>query len=335
MTTSPTVFLNPLFRNKARHLIYCAGCRQKQITKKKKTDEDEDNDDVQLFSTCPCTVFKYCSITCQESVLRHKNHQRDCQMLCRFKGKNMNVQFAGLAMKNEFTSKAFCQTSSNDNNNNEKRAHIYEQVLDEYLYRYEQIKAMGMSTDVGVAAHQDFILIKSRIPFLLAALGHDDLAVTELAMTMDFSGRSIRQPRTKYDDIIQHLFEERRLQYDAWPVCFLLPLLLVKLRLVLDWKTYTVFMSNSSSSLSPFFPEDVRMAIADFIIDTTTTTKQQLLQLYRDQKRQLRTIIDLLLQQEDDDFKLIDLFETSYYCDSSHHSDLISCKFILIFVLQL
>ena len=311
---------NPLFRNKSSHSVYCAGCQTE-----KKTENE-----IKFFS-CPCSVFQYCSADCQDAVFRRNNgcHQRDCQMLTRFNSKNMNVQFAGLAMKNEYSLTLFCPT-------NEKRAHLYEQVLDEYLYRHEQIKAMGMSTDVGVAAHQDFSLIKSRIPFLMAALGHENQAMTELGMTMDFSGRATRLPRTKYDDILQDLLDERQLQYEAWPVCFLLPLFLVKLRLVLEYKTYLMFLNHSTSC----FPEDVRMVIADFLIapqdgdvddddeeerdgNKYKTTRQRLLQIYKEQKRQLRTTIELLKQQEEEENKLIDVFDTYGY----HQEDMISCTF--------
>ncbi|KAL3945166.1 MAG: hypothetical protein SGBAC_000769 [Bacillariaceae sp.] len=173
------------------------------------------------------------------------------------------------------------------------RNHTYEQVLEEYLYRFEEIKAMGTTTDVGVQAQQDFVLIKMRIPLLLAALGYDDLAITEVAVMMDFYGGTPRIPRFKFDDVIQDIFEERGEAYEAWPTCFLLPIVLVKLRHVLAWRAYTTFISRTN-----MFPEDVRHCIGEFLIghDIRASTAR----FYMQQKQHLRQAIALIKLQEED-----------------------------------
>ena len=209
-------------------------------------------------------------------------------------------------MKNEY----LCNKKTSRSKTTEMRNHIYEQVLDEYLYRFEEIKAMGTTTDVGVQAQQDFVLIKMRIPLLLAALGYNDLAITEVAVMMDFYGGTPRIPRTKFDDVIQDIFEERGEVYEAWPTCFILPIVLVKLRHVLAWRAYTTFIARTNT-----FPEDVRLCIGEFLIghDIRASTAS----LYLEQKQQLRRAISLIKQQ-DDDFASI-LREHHYNEDDEEH----------------
>mmetsp|Transcript_35345 Transcript_35345/g.85734 ORF Transcript_35345/g.85734 Transcript_35345/m.85734 type:complete len:343 (-) Transcript_35345:749-1777(-) len=192
-------------------------------------------------------------------------------------------------MKNEY----LCYKTKSRSKTNAMRNHTYEQVLDEYLYRFEEIKAMGTTTDVGVQAQQDFVLTKMRIPLLLAALGYDDLAITEVAVMMDFYGGTPRIPRSKFDDVVQDVFEERGEVYEAWPTCFLLPIVLVKLRHVLVWRAYITFISRTNK-----FPEDVRLCIGEFLIghDIRASTAR----LYSEQKQHLRQAISLIKQQEDD-----------------------------------
>ncbi|CAJ1916604.1 unnamed protein product [Cylindrotheca closterium] len=198
------------------------------------------------------------------------------------------------------------------------RSHTYEQVLDEYLHRFEEIQAMGTTADIGVQATQDFVLIRMRIPLLLAALGYDDLAITEVAVMMDFYGGTPRIPRTKFDDVIQDLFEERGEGYEAWPTCFILPVVLVKLRLVLGWRSYITFVSRTNR-----FPEDVRLCIGEFLIGHVIRASTAT--LYLEQKQQLRRAISLIKQQ-DDDFASI-LREHQYNEDdeeNDHAEDLLS-----------
>ena len=180
---------NPLFRKRIDHRKYCSQCH------KVETQKD--------FVSCDCAVFHYCCTECRDVFA--EEHKRDCRLLARFRGKNRNVQFANLVMKNEY----MCKKTKSRSKTTEMRNHTYEQVLDEYLYRFEEIKAMGTTTDVGVQAQQDYVLIKMRIPFLLAALGYDDLAITEVAVMMDFYGGTPRIPRTKFDDVLQDVQQER------------------------------------------------------------------------------------------------------------------------------
>ncbi|CAJ1916571.1 unnamed protein product [Cylindrotheca closterium] len=282
---------NPLFRNRIGHKKYCAQCHKAEA--------------YQEFVTCNCAVFHYCSTTCKD--FYGIEHRRDCRLLARFRGKGRNVQFANLMMKNEY----LCNKTKSRSKTTEMRSHTYEQVLDLYLYRFEEIKAMGTTTDVGVQAQQDFVLIKMRIPLLLAALGYDDLAITEVAVMMDFQGETPgRIPRTKFDDVIQDIYEERGEVYEAWPTCFILPIVLVKLRHVLAWRAYTTFISRTNR-----FPEDVRLCIGEFLIghDIRSSTAS----LYVEQKQQLRQAISLIKQQ-DDNFASI-LQDHQYNEDDEEH----------------
>jgi hypothetical protein len=290
---------NPLFRPKSHVTVCCAECHIPEQKSNK-------------FLACNCSVFKYCSETCQALYL--KQHQRNCRVLVRLAGKNRNVEFSNLVMRDEY----MCNRSSNLHETPEIRAYIYERVLDEYLYRHEEIKSMGMSTDVGVRVQQDYVLVKMRIPFLLAALGHDDLAITEVAMAMDFYGTAMRIPRTKFDDVIQALVDERGEVFEAWPTCFLLPLFLVKLRLVLVWKPYSAFVL-----CTPSFPEDVRLCVGEFLIGHEINSATA--RVYADQKRQLRIIVDLIKQQDDSLDSIIRHYE--YVDDDEHVEDLISYLF--------
>lgn len=293
------VEFNPLFRPKSNLKVHCAQCHVPAQKSRR-------------FLSCDCLVFQYCSEACKDVYL--KGHQKNCKVLIRFSGKNRNVQFANLVMRDEYA----CNRSANLHKTTEIRKHIYERVLDEYLYRYEEIKSMGMTTDVGVRAQQDYVLVKSRIPFLLAALGHDDLAITEVAMAMDFYGTATRIPRTKFDDVLQSLADERGEVYEAWPSCFLLPLLLIKLRLVLVWQAYSAFVLCTNA-----FPEDVRLCVCAFLIGheiNSATAK-----VYADQKRQLRIIVDLIKQQDDTLASIVHQYE--YVDDDKHAADLISYLF--------
>lgn len=288
--------VHPLFRSKSHVTVYCAECHIPEQKSNK-------------FLACNCSVFKYCSETCQALYL--KQHQRNCRVLIRFTGK---VEFANLVMRDEYV----CNRSSNLHKTPEMRAYIYERVLDEYLYRYEEIKSMGRSTDAGLQVQQEYLLVKSRIPFLLAALGHDDLAITEVAMAMGFYETSMRIPRTKFDDVIQALADERGEAFEAWPSCFLLPVLLVKLRLVLVWKAYSAFAQCTNS-----FPDDVRLYVFEFLIGHEINSAPA--RVYADQQRQLRIIVDLIKQQDDTLDSIIRDYE--YVDDDEHVEDLISYLF--------
>eukprot|EP00980_Cylindrotheca_fusiformis_P006700 scaffold1398_cov116-Cylindrotheca_fusiformis.AAC.17 len=293
------VEFNPLFRPKTNLTVYCAQCHIPETESRE-------------LLPCSCSVFRYCSDECRSHYMQ--GHRKNCKILVRFSGRTRKVQFANLIMRDEY----LCNRSLNLHKTQEMRKYIYERVLDEYLYRYEEIKSMGMTVDVGVAAQQDYVLVKSRIPFLLAALGYDDLAMTEIAMAMDFYGSAIRIPRSRFDNVLQDLFVERREAFDAWPSCFLLPLMLIKLRLVVVWQTYSAFVRQTNA-----FPEDVRLCVGEFLIGheiTSATAK-----VYADQKRQLRVIVDLIQRQDDTLDSIIRPYE--YIDDDNHAEDLISYLF--------
>ena len=243
-----------------------------------------DADGGDSFLTCSCGIFHYCSTMCSRySMEVQQSHtKRDCKILRRFKAKSMNVQYAGLLIDNEYKcflneyqNNTTSSSSSSSSSSFSKRCHIYEVVLDEYIVRHDEVKAMGMSTDVGISAHNDFNLIKPRIPMLLASLQlYDDYVISELAMTIDITGQATRtsisdtnnnnasssiidtatttsnsvRRRTKYDDLLHDLLIERNLHYTTWPICFLLPLLLVKLRLTLDYDRYEALMVDDEGS---------------------------------------------------------------------------------------
>lgn len=322
--------IDPRFRKKSHLTIYCAQCQKSEKSTANPSNIllDDSSTTIELashclpimpkkeqdsFLNCSCSVFYYCSSGC-EHLYQRNGHRKSCKILSRFKGKSFNVQYANLVMKDEYLA---CKGSFNTVTH-EMRAHIYEQVLDEYLSRYEEIKAMGMSTDVGVQAQQDFILVKMRIPFLLAALGYDDLAATELAMAMDFTGKATRTPRTKFDNLLQDLLDERRVTFDTWPSCFLLPLLLIKLRLVHVWKTYSTFVHTN------IFPEDVRICIGEFLMGHKVLPATA--ERYTDQKSQVRTIV-ALIKEQDDTVESIAGNSSSLIDDEGNVQDMISCIF--------
>lgn len=227
--------------------------------------------------------------------------------MTRFLGKNRHVEMVNRIIKSEFLVYKSL----------EQRRPTYERVLDEYLYTYERIKNMGMSVDVGVQAQQDFLLVKARIPFVLTALEHDDLAVSELCMTMDFSERSPRIPKSKLDDILQELLDERKSSFASWPALFLLPLLVIKLRLVCDWKTCSCFFQTT------YFPDDVKKNVGEFLIGQDIKT--DILKRYADQKRQVRVIVNLLKQQEPDNLETI--LSQQLHDEDEYEEDLIAYLF--------
>ena len=355
---------------------------------------DDGDDDHSSFLTCACGIFHYCStICCRYSMEIQQSHtKRDCKILRRFKAKSMNVQYAGLLIDNEY--KCFLNEYQNNNTNHQddkngdiesspasssfdKRCHIYEVVLDEYIIRHDEVKAMGMSTDVGISAHNDFNLIKPRIPMLLASLQlYDDYVISELAMTMDITGQATRtsisdnnnnastsiintaaaaaataatsnmvRRRSKYDDLLHDLLMERNLHYTTWPICFLLPLLLVKLRLTLDYDRYVALMvddergntntnhkndnsnsgrttTSSSSSTNPTSPRTSARRSSGrnnkcsgsifpydvrlYIGEFIIGSKPPSKEILRDQKRQLSVIADLLVEQDETFLSLVE-----------------------------
>ena len=114
--------------------------------------------------------------------------------------------------------------------------HLYEEALDKYITVYEKIRGPDKqpSMPVLVPVHSGVIPLRSRIPFLLAALGHDDLAVRETELCMfRWSAGPRNDDINQYTDLIRRgMQQQQRLMFTSWPKCFLLPVLLVKMRLV-------------------------------------------------------------------------------------------------------
>ena len=264
--------VSPRNRDKNRHVRYCAECQ---------VSEGQNPNDKELLRCLNCNVFCYCSLECQK---RHSFfHNRDCNFMSRFKQRSLNVKFSALVIQSEYSGPHTETTTWN------MRAHLYERVLDEYTECYEEIKGMGMSSEVGIQAHQDYYVVQARIPFLLAALGHDDHAITELAIMIDPSGQADRVPRSRHDDLLSDLFNERDLSPASWTCCFLLPLLLVKMRLVVELKSG--WFAWSRFKKTNYFPEDVKLVVKEYL---AVPTMQELVK----QQRQLLAIA-ILLEQED------------------------------------
>jgi hypothetical protein len=199
-------------------------------------------------------------------------------MDCRFLNKWDDTEDGDAMHKGDFIFGAAYRYS----NTIEHGAEMFEKALDEYIQVFERHRRTRTA---------GWIKVRKRIPFLLAALGHDDLAITEVSNNMSFCsmGSEIPTPRTKYDDPM----EEHRTRADSplspfisWPAAFVLPILLVKMKLILllrsDAERVNLFKATHAFKVI----QPATSVVCEFLVGPPA--------LLADQERQLRLAVDVL-----------------------------------------
>lgn len=245
----------------------------------------------QLRRCSRCKFSRYCNRECQS--LHFASHKRDCRDLSRYSQEidagNVDSLYARGTHKFVLAGRY--------TNTFEQAKYLYEQALDDYIEEYELKRDLGES-EVVILANPAIVPLRSRIPFLLAALGHDDLAVreTERAMLRWSRGGTVNDIN-RYSDVMMLGMQREgreRVNFHSWPKCFLLPLVLVKLRIVAELKpkveSLEIFHQTSAGQvLEPVLP-----VIQQFFMFHPTTD------FLANQTNQLGFLLQLVVQNSDE-----------------------------------
>ena len=152
-------FHSPLLdRNKGVHELYCVQCK---VVGEQNNKPDDAAGKKILMRCGRCKLVQYCSRACQqEDFASHKAAwPSPINRLTKQAATDSNRLWElGQA---QFMEACRCSPESI-----KEGAYMYEQALDSYIELYEQIRSTGNMYAL--------VPLRSRIPFLLAALGHDD-----------------------------------------------------------------------------------------------------------------------------------------------------------------
>jgi hypothetical protein len=151
--------------------------------------------------------------------------------------------------------------------------YLHGQALDSYLELYETIRSKE-----NFSVHE-LVPLRSRIPFLLAALGHDKLAIQETERCiMRWSRGERSNDLSVYSDIMKQGMQRiPKLMFTSWPQCFLLPVLLVKLRVVLDLRHQESMLNEYKLTDAGRKLEGAVTVVRDFFMHSLSDQTDQML----------------------------------------------------------
>jgi hypothetical protein len=259
-----TISTSPLVHRERNHALYCVQCHAVESLPEKK-----------LLQCGRCKFVRYCGSGASCQKLHFASHKRDCKMIQEIRELVFMhpSNFLWLASR-QFQMAYKCSETI------EQGKYLYEQALDTYVAFYELIRSQE-----NFSVH-DIIPLRSRIPFLLAALGHDTLAMRETELCLLHWSRGGRSNDISvFSDLIKKGFRNTpRLPFTSWPKCFLLPVLLVKLRVVAELRRQENMLSEFK--LTDFGQkledaEDVVTVVRDFFMRSLPAQTDQMLFVMR------------------------------------------------------
>jgi hypothetical protein len=159
-------------------------------------------------------------------------------------------------------------------NDSAESKYLYGQALDSYMELYETIRS------ADTFRIRDIVPLRSRLPFLLAALGHDELAIRETERCMMNWSRGERSnDLSVYSDLIKKGMRREwgRLLFTSWPRSFLLPVLLVKLRVVLDLRHQESLLNEYKLTVVGRKLESAVTVVRDFFMHSLFAQTDQML----------------------------------------------------------
>jgi hypothetical protein len=213
-----------------------------------------------------CKFVRYCDANCQK--LHFASHKPDCRNLKAIReyvARNPSDFFILGSLQFQLAyrySETILQSK-----------YLYGQALDSYMEQYETIRSKE-----NFSVHE-IVPLRSRIPFLLAALGHDELAIRETERCiMRWSRGERSNDLSVYSDLIkQGMHKIPKLFFASWPKCFLLPVLLVKLKVVLDLRHQESMLNEYKLTDAGRKLEGVVTVVRDFFMHSLSDQTDQML----------------------------------------------------------
>jgi hypothetical protein len=260
---TPTTSASPLVNRERNYTLSCVQCHAVESLPEKK-----------VLQCGRCKFVRYCGAGASCQKLHFASHKRDCKIIQQIREIHMHPENLLWLASRQFQMARKCSDTI------EQGKYMYEQALDSYVGLYEAYRSQE-----NFSVH-DIVPLRSRIPFLLAALGHDTLAMqeTELCM-MRWSRGGRSNDLSVFSDLIKKGFGNTpRLIFTSWPKCFLLPVLLVKLRVVAELRRQEKMLSEFK--MTDFGQkledaEDVVTVVRDFFMHSLPAQTDQMLFLMR------------------------------------------------------
>jgi hypothetical protein len=262
-TSTASTSSSPLLDRERNCALSCVQCHAVESLPEKK-----------VLQCSRCKFVRYCAgANCQK--LHFASHKRDCLAIKRIR-EAVTIHISNLFWLGSFQ----FQVAYNCSGTIEQGKYLYEQALDSYVELYESIRS-----EENFNVHE-IIPLRSRIPFLLAALGHDALAMRETELCIMHWARGERSNDISvFSDLIKKGFHNTpRLMFSSWPKPFLLSVLLVKLRVVAELRRQENMLSEFK--LTDFGHKledaaDVVTVVRDFFMHSLQTQTDQMLFLMR------------------------------------------------------
>jgi hypothetical protein len=222
---------------------------------------------------------QYCSRACQKK--HFASHKWDC---LRIEGIEERASFLNAERLLLSLGMVKFEVAYKCSKTIEQGKYMYEQALDCYIKLYEKERNKRYTDD-------ELYHAKSRIPFLLAALGHHGLAIaeTELCAVHRGTGERTFSPSV-YADVEKMggmQLDTGIMLFDCWPIHYILPLLLVKMKLVADLSyPHQQFMAFKSTKAGKLL-DQADSVIANFHMGCG-------LSALADQTAQMQRLFDLM-----------------------------------------
>jgi hypothetical protein len=213
-----------------------------------------------------CKFVRYCDANCQK--LHFASHKTDCRNL-----KTVREYVARNPSNLWSLGSLQFQMAYRYSETILQSKYLYGQALDSYVELYEMIRSQEI-----LSVHE-IVPLRSRIPFLLAALGHDELAIRETERcVMRWSRGERSNDLSVYSDLIkQGMQRNSRIMFTSWGKCFLLPVLLVKLRVVLDLRHQESMLNEYKLTDAGRKLENVVTVVRDFFMHSLSDQTDQML----------------------------------------------------------
>jgi hypothetical protein len=216
---------------------------------------------------------QYCSRACQKK--HFASHKWDC---LRIEGIEERASFLNAERLLLSLGMVKFEVAYKCSETIEQGKYMYEQALDCYIKLYEKERNERYTYD-------ELYHSKSRIPFLLAALGHHGLAVaeTELCAVHRGIGERTFSPSV-YADVEKMggmQLDTGSSLFDCWPIHYMLPLLLVKMKLVADLRyPHQQFMAFKSTKAGKLL-DQAASVLANFHMGGLSALADQTAQMQR------------------------------------------------------
>jgi hypothetical protein len=239
MTEATTCTPRPALLRCRNTNLFCVQCHL----------SEEDAPNQKLLRCSRCKLVYYCTPECQKE--HFKAHKKDCKILHTI---NNGSHAPSIAKGNFILEMGYKYTDTMEHG-----AHIYEQALDQYLECFDLTRHRSEGRGGG------FVPLRIRIPFLLAALGHDELAMAEVSNSMGpYLGMGNEPtPKSVYDDLIKEAMPE--IPFTSWPACFMLPVLFVKMRLVFSLRAQAERFDAFTDTSDCQFMDSAKSVVSEFV----------------------------------------------------------------------